>query len=343
MIQYAFCLRKDRNALLFAVRARLLLHKLLFWFKINLIDFIIEPSTANVLRSKLFWIPCMIEMNKAVEQEQVPRKKDKKNRKKDKTLEYVIFSLLSVFAASLVTILFWNSNSFGLTDNTIVIGTENPFDQEVASNYSCPFWAITGDGYCDDEANIAECGYDFKDCCQMENDRTLCKDCFCYIQEEQKASLKHEYKTNCNKGDYYSNWGDGHCDLNHNNADHYFDLGDCCLENLSCRRVFSNLGIMDWETSFCPENDPCIKSNLFCIQEELGDGICQDHNNGPFCDYDGGDCCLIPDGEDDDCCECACRPGLDDPLPWLNYVCFGQTCMFESEVSEYLEDLGSDI
>ena len=283
----------------------------------------------NILRSGLFGTPGMILNEKAKEQEQKPRKKVKKTN----TLEYVIFSLLSVFAASLVTIIFWNSNSSDLADNIIIIGTENPLDlQEVTSNYSCPFWAITGDGYCDDEANIAECGYDFKDCCQMENDRTLCTDCFCYIPEDQKSSMKNEYKKKCkNKGDYYSNWGDEHCDLNHNNADHFFDLGDCCLENLSCRRVFSNLGIMDFEEKFCPEHDPCIKSNLVCIPEELGDGICQDHNNGPFCQYDLGDCCLLFHG--DDCCGCACRPGLDQPLPWVSYVCYGQTCVFESELN----------
>ena len=243
--------------------------------------------------------------------------KRKKNKNTNSKLQYVIFSLLSVFAASLVTIVFWNSNSSDLHDNEIVVGSRDPLDlQKITTNYSCPFWAITGDGYCDDEANIPECGYDFKDCCQMENDRTLCEDCFCYIPEDQKSLMMNEYKTKYERDFGFTNWGNEHCDLNHNNPEHFFDHGDCCLENLSCRRMFSNEGIMDSEFKFCPENYPCIKSNLFCISEEVGDGICQDHNNSPFCDYDLGDCCLskiYPD-EDTECNQCSCKHGVPDYL-----------------------------
>ena len=61
----------------------------------------------------------------------------------------------------------------------------------------------------------------------------------------------------------------------------------------------------------CPD-EVCIESNNFCIPHQLGDGICQDHNNGPFCNFDLGDCCLnfgIPLSEQDnpDCCTCSCH------------------------------------
>ena len=54
----------------------------------------------------------------------------------------------------------------------------------------------------------------------------------------------------------------------------------------------------------CPENR-CITPGNFCIEEELGDGICQFYNNGPFCNYDNGDCCPLI--HDTDCCYCKCR------------------------------------
>ena len=62
----------------------------------------------------------------------------------------------------------------------------------------------------------------------------------------------------------------------------------------------------------CPDK-VCIKSNNFCIPHQLGDGICQDHNNGPFCNFDLGDCCLrFSDDHNNeefltDCCTCSCH------------------------------------
>ena len=203
----------------------------------------------------------------------------------------VMFSLLSITCALTVMIIWY----FNLEDNQT--NKDIPSDQIVrqVSNNSCPYWHITGDGYCDDEANIEECGYDFKDCCQMESDRTLCQDCFCYISEtkeilDEYMNMDYEYTLDL------ANWGNGHCDLYHNNPEHFFDVGDCCLEHLSCQ--------IDGQCVDCPAN-PCIESNVFCVPEELGDGICQDHNNSPFCDYDLGDCCSVM--EQFECRQCLCR------------------------------------
>ena len=104
--------------------------------------------------------------------------------------------------------------------------------------------------------------------------------------------------------------GNGFCDLhlNQNTPENFFDVGDCCLEDLKCGHNFYNFS-GQWSTPeyHCPENT-CIKSNIFCIPEEIGDGICQDHNNGPFCDYDLGDCCLGPTNTTE-CCDCHCKYG----------------------------------
>ena len=67
----------------------------------------------------------------------------------------------------------------------------------------------------------------------------------------------------------------------------------------------------------CAE-DICIQSNIFCIKEEFGDGICQGHNNGPYCDHDLGDCCLGTESSQTNC-TCNCRCHMEDlyQIPWM--------------------------
>ena len=180
-------------------------------------------------------------------------------------------------------------------------------------NTTCPVWSLVGDGYCDDEANLPECGYDFNDCCEAENDRSLCQNCSCILSSAERQVIKDK---KC--GSHNFNLGDGICDLAYNKAENFFDVGDCCLtiQDLMCRQEIIYPG--NYVTSnyvTCPDN-LCIESNNFCIPEQLGDGICQDHNNGPFCDFDLGDCCLNlslgnpnDEQENPDCCSCSCHGG----------------------------------
>ena len=98
--------------------------------------------------------------------------KEQELRRKDKMLckiQYALYTLLSIVAAFIVMIIWYTS---WLENKTITIEIGNFQSDIIAGSNSsgCPFWDITGDGFCDDEANIPECGYDFKDCCQMEND-----------------------------------------------------------------------------------------------------------------------------------------------------------------------------
>ena len=214
-----------------------------------------------------------------------------KRRAKIVSLTTLVSSICSV------TIVFiW----YHLQGNELEIVNGQNIQQEIMSNESCSFWHITADEYCDDEANIAECGYDFKDCCHMDNDRSLCTDCLCYMPEEEKIMLDDEYNKNCQNVAVWA-WGDGVCDLSLNNKENYFDVGDCCLKNPKC---LSSI----FQTSYeeCPEN-VCIQSNIFCILEELGDGICQAHNNGPLCQYDLGDCCLVSGNFTSCSCNCECK------------------------------------
>ena len=54
---------------------------------------------------------------------------------------------------------------------------------------------------------------------------------------------------------------------------------------------------------------------LDCIYPNwVGDDFCDDENNYPHCNYDGGDCCVLPGGNVNTayCSECACL----DPNPF---------------------------
>ena len=208
-------------------------------------------------------------------------------------IQYIGFSLISMGCAFAVMIIWY---TVWLEKNKSLEGTKSTTNTtNVKSNNTCPVWDLTGDGYCDDDANIPECGYDFSDCCELENDRSACQNCTCFVAAQKIDTIKEK---NCNDYLYLVHLGDGVCDLNYNKAEYFFDVGDCCQKiEFKCQDKILDYLIKGLEVDHldkpCPEN-PCIRSNNFCIAEELGDGICQDHNNGPFCQFDLGDCCLIP-------------------------------------------------
>ena len=230
---------------------------------------------------------------------------------------YVFFGLTIAFV---LVFIFWTNQSNKRLESEFAIPPPSTLDTE--DNNTCPVWSLVGDGYCDGEANVPECGYDFNDCCEIENDRSLCQNCTCYISENKIEDYKinncQDYTRVLNLGGVViqsnlPNLGDGMCDINRNTEEYFFDIGDCCLDSsseYSCKHTYSE-ETFALEYTNCPEN-LCIKSNNFCIPEELGDGICQDHNNGPFCDYDLGDCCSTNNyyweiSDSKDCCACFCH------------------------------------
>ena len=87
---------------------------------------------------------------------------------------------------------------------------------------------------------------------------------------------------------------DGICNDETNNAECFYDFGDCCLSEKN--------------TDHCHE---CI-----CYGEELcrdqfiptsvGDGVCNDETNNEACYNDGGDCCRPPVNKDH-CSNCECK------------------------------------
>ena len=217
----------------------------------------------------------------------------------------IIFSVICVLCAVFVMIGFY---TFFTRREKLKVASKEIIQSQSNTSNACPYWDLIGDGYCDDEANNENCNYDSEDCCDYQTDRIACQDCFCFVPEIDLQPI-------CKDSLYVPFLGDGDCNLQLNNVEHYFDVGDCCLNNTVC---FTNLFFDGFYCEFTCPAGICVNSNIYCNSSQLGDGLCQDHNNGPFCDYDFGDCCLPTRKDFDSCCACECKKGrlldlLEDP------------------------------
>ena len=200
---------------------------------------------------------------------------------------------------------------------------------ETLHDFDC--YAFKGDGFCDDEANTELCNYDQGDCCDPHLDRSLCTDCFCFVEYFPTKDYMEYSVVGIIDGELSSaRHGDGNCDLVFNNYEQFFDAGDCCLANPTIyyeglKYGLTGMTIPDYSDPPrpCAEDEcECIPNNLVCNETQLGDGKCQDYNNGPLCDYDLGDCCLrwTADPDIDECVNCRCH--------------LGQTFLFTEEFRE---------
>ena len=186
-------------------------------------------------------------------------------------------------------------------------GTTTP--SGTSTSGSCnPGWS--GDNYCDDSNNNLNCNFDGGDCCGPNVNTLWCTECLC-LEEGGGASggttpppgttTLSETTTSggCNPG-----WsGDNYCDDFNNNINCNFDGGDCCGPNVN--------------TLYCDECE-CLEGGSggtttpsgtttsgSCNLAFIGDNYCDDINNTPDCNFDGGDCC----GSDVNtswCIECQC-------------------------------------
>ena len=77
------------------------------------------------------------------------------------------------------------------------------------------FYAMIGDGYCNDETNNEDCNYDGGDCCGTCVITNQCSECECLGGVS-------------GNGDSSAALGNGYCDDETNNADCYYDGLDCC-------------------------------------------------------------------------------------------------------------------
>ena len=207
----------------------------------------------------------------------------------------VLFSCLAFLLSSIVVLGIYYKQRFNDKSSPITISS----NATSKSPKHCKMVDFIGDGFCDEETNNELCDFDNGDCCDLNNDRTLCPECFCYTSKIDLGDCSdYNYECTFPFTLYFGVIDDGICDDYLNKKQCYFDGGDCCLD--------------DKDESIC--NDcTCIQSNLTCVQDELGDGICQDYNNFSACDYDLDDCCpeqFTPPlklREQNDCCDCSCK------------------------------------
>ena len=109
---------------------------------------------------------------------------------------------------------------------------------------------MIGDGYCHDESNNPECGYDGGDCCGSCINTDYCTNCTCigdvtgngvpnalvgdgFCNDETNIA-----DCNYDGGDCCQNFeliGNGFCDDDANNAECNYDGGDCCGPDISCK------------------------------------------------------------------------------------------------------------
>ena len=125
--------------------------------------------------------------------------------------------------------------------------------------------SLTGDGYCNDETNTAECELDGGDCCGSCINTDRCTDCYCHSQDVRDGAPNALV-------------GDGFCNDEMNNANCDYDGGDCCG---SCINM-----------EYCSECK-CLEQILGnpISNALVGNGFCNKETNNADCNYDGGDCC----------------------------------------------------
>ena len=142
----------------------------------------------------------------------------------------------------------------------------------------CDNVSLVGNGFCNDEANNADCNYDGGECCFATANTDYCSDCACHLLET------------CG---YHSMVENGFCDDNTNIAGCY-DGGDCCGYNINSEHCAECI---------CYLQETCLAG----VHPLVGDGFCNYETNNFDCDYDGGDCCV--NINTDYCSGCNCRGG----------------------------------
>ena len=85
-------------------------------------------------------------------------------------LSRVCYVFLGLTIGFVLVFIFWANNR-----SKPEFAVPPPSTLDTKDNNTCPVWSLVGDGYCDDEANIAKCGQNFfdeGDCCLTNPDLT---------------------------------------------------------------------------------------------------------------------------------------------------------------------------
>ena len=172
-----------------------------------------------------------------------------------------------------------------ITTTTVNTTTTSEFYFTIPPYMDCPqhLAPYLGDGYCDDQANYAQCSFDNLDCCiGTEESQRYCLDCKC---------IDLPLTEGCNK-DQRSVIYDGDCDDVSNTFACAWDGGDCCKYGnhyFQCTDCICYENGLNVSSYMIPPS-----SSVYCNYVDLkGDGICDELNNHEICDFDSGDCCEI--------------------------------------------------
>ena len=143
------------------------------------------------------------------------------------------------------------------------------FYDSIAFLLDCNQPTLIGDGYCNDEVNILDCGFDGGDCCGSCIITDFCTNCSCIGGVTGNDVLNARVDALV---------GDGFCHDMMNNPGCNYDHGDCCLSNVTTNHC---------SNCTCHLLETCVAG----YHPSVGDGYCNDVTNIQQCNFDGGDCC----------------------------------------------------
>ena len=138
----------------------------------------------------------------------------------------VLCVFLSLTLALVIAFIVWMVNGGPEESTTHPLFQNSGSDTLEMLEDICLVEQLVGDGYCDDEANHSGCDFDLDDCCQLESDRNQCTNCTCWVSSEQREVIIEDSCYGMNVMGYL---GDGICNLNYNQKEYFFDIGDCCI------------------------------------------------------------------------------------------------------------------
>ena len=166
---------------------------------------------------------------------------------------------------------------------------------------------LVGNGFCNDDTNVAECDYDGGDCCGCVITEH-CEDCACL--------------SNITSGDITNPLvGNSLCNDETNNLNCNYDGGDCCGYNINLEQC---------NECTCFHQETCLAGVTHAF---IGDGVCNDETNIAGCNYDGGDCCGY-NITSEHCTECTCIH-QETCLAGVNHAFVGDgVCNDETNIPE---------
>lgn len=121
--------------------------------------------------------------------------------------------------------------------------------------------------------------------------------------------------------------GNGRCDITNNIPSCGFDGGDCCPCTCDLDLACAD---SDFDCLY-PDCGNLLSTSeaATCFEAWKSDGFCDEQNNNPSCDYDGGDCC-----------QCSC---LDSPSYFCGsngFSCRDPACFDPVVVAEFPDCTG---